>query len=226
MSHHYRFLLLLAPFVVSCASTRIPGEYARVSIAPSFSMSNVRTVAMLPMTLEGKENQRVDRLTGDRLAARLLDLGFRVIDQTRIEAEATQRKIDLTKPLTDRELRELASALNVDAYVTGSIAWRYIPAHSESNPDIIQTTHTEIKSVKGKDGKSRNDTLIVREDVPTIRQSSTEGQFVATGESIKLISASNGEVLIGGSAPNGSYDMTDEIVDAIRYRLFPPPSTK
>jgi hypothetical protein len=177
---------------------------------------------MLPMTAEGKQVPETDRLTGDRLAARLLDLGFRVIDQTRIEAEASTRKINLSKPLSDKELHELAAALNADAYVTGNISWHYVPAHSESNTDLIQASHTEIKTVKDKDGKSRFDTTIVRDDVPRTRQSSTEGQYVLTGESIKVLSASNGEVLVAGDAPTGPYDMTDEILDAIRYRMYPP----
>lgn len=224
MSNRYGLLLLIpASLLASCASTRIPGEYARVSIAPSFSSSSVHTVAMLPLALEGKPTQQTDRLTGDRLASRLLDLGFRVIDQTRLESEAASRKIDLTKPLSERDLRDLAAALSVDGYVTGNISWQYLPAHSESNPDVIHTTHTEIKTVKDKDGKTRNDTIVVRDEVPTVRQSSTEGQYVVTGESIKLLSASSGEVLIGGYAPSGGYDMTDEIVDAIRERLFPRP---
>jgi hypothetical protein len=223
MSNRYSLLLLSSALLASCATTRIPGEYAHVSIAPSFSTATVHTIAMLPLTLEGKPTQQEDRITADRLASRLLDLGFRVIDQTRIQAEATSRKIDLAKPLSERDLHELASALNVDGYVTGNISWQYIPAHSESNPEMMHTTHTEIKTLKDKDGKTRNDTVVVRDEVPTVRQSSTEGQYVVTGESIKLLSASSGEVLIGGYAPRGGYDMTDEIVDAIRERLFPRP---
>jgi hypothetical protein len=224
MSNRYGLLLALfaSSLLASCASSRIPGEYAHVSVSPAFSPSGMHTIAMMPMMAQGKQTLETDRLTGDRLASRLIDLGFRVIDQTRLEAEASARKIDLTKPLTDKDLRDLASVLNAEAYVTGNVSWRYVPAHSESNTEVVQASHTEIKTIKDKDGKSRFDTTIVKDDVPRMRQSSTEGQYVLTGETIKILSLASGEVLVAGDAPAGPYDLTDEIVDAIRNRLFPP----
>lgn len=214
-------LLLLLAVLAGCAST-IPGQYANVSVSPDYSNSTVRSIGILPLLVDGKPGELTDHLTNDRLATRLLDLGFRVIDASKFEARAQEHNIDLSKPLADNDLATLAQSLGIDAFVVGSIAWNYVPAHSESNPEMVQATHTEIKAIKDKDGHMRNDTTIVSDNVPTVRRSSTEGTYVPIGESIKLVSASTGEVLISGYVPSGDYDMTDEIVDAIKQRLFPP----
>lgn len=215
-------LLISLAFLTSCASTRIPGQYANVSVSPGYSGSAVHSIGILPLITDGKPGELTSHLTNDRLATRLLDLGFRVIDPSKFEARARERNIDLTKPLRDDDLHTLSESLGVDAFVMGSISWNYVPAHSETDPEMVQSTHTEIKEEKDRNGKTRNDTTIVQDNVPTVRQSSTEGQYVTVGESIKLVSASTGEILISGYVPSGYYDMTDEIVDAIKQRLFPP----
>jgi hypothetical protein len=115
----------------------------------------------------------------------------------------------------------LSQALKVDAYLAGSQTFEYIPAHSESHADVISTTRYEIRAITGKDGKVRNDTVWVHDETPTTRHSSVEGRYVPTGESVKVIGASTGEVLISGYVNNGAFDMTDEIVDAIHEHFWP-----
>lgn len=179
------------------------------------------TLGILPVIVEGKPDQQLDGMLADKLSARFLDLGFRVIDRSRIEASAKNLGIDLKAPVSQSDMAELSNELKVDAYLAGSQTFNYIPAHSESHSDVLTTTHYEVHASKGKDGKPRNDTIWVHDETPTVNHSSVEGQYLPNGESVKVVAASDGEVLISGYVGNGPFDMTDEIVDAIHEHFWP-----
>jgi hypothetical protein len=214
-------LLLSLAILSSCSTSRIPGSYAHVSISPAYSTGKTLTIGVLPVTIDGKPDQQADGMVADKLSARFLDLGFRVIDRSRIEASARNLGIDLTKPVSQPDIKRLSMDLNVDAYLAGSQSFNYIPAHSESHSDVIQTTHYEIHKTTGRDGKPRNDTTWVHDETPTTQHSSVEGQYVPIGESVKIVAAQDGEVLISGYVGSGPFDMTDEIVDAIHEHFWP-----
>jgi hypothetical protein len=192
-----------------------------VSVSEGYSISKPLTIGVLPVIIDGKPDQRGDAMLSDKLSARFLDLGFRVIDRSRTEASARALGIDLAAPISQADMNRLSNDLKVDAYLAGSRTFNYIPAHSESHADVIRTTHFEVHKTTGRDGKPRNDTIWVHDETPTTSHSSVEGEYVPVGESVRVVGATDGEVLISGYVTSGPYDMTDEIVDAIHEHFWP-----
>jgi hypothetical protein len=190
-----------------------------VSVSPMYDASHQLTLGVLPVIVDGKPDQQSDRSMTDQIAERFLELGFRVIDQSTVNAAAKSLGIDVTKELSTTEMMKLAGQLKLDAFLAGTAQMKFYPASSESRSELIPTTRYEIRNSRDKDGRQRADTIVVHDEVPSVRQSSIGDRYELTAVSLKVLKAENGEVLISGFAEGGGYDKPREIVDAIRMRL-------
>ena len=198
MKRHILIPALLMLSACGVASTpRVPveqqtGASATTRLSPRFDKKKNR-VAILPFVNSGISG--LDYGTPDKLALKLMEMGFIVVDRSQTEAIFTELKLNMSGAISPEQLKQVGKLLGIDLLAAGTLQYTRVPGSSYAYGN--------------KFGTSGN---------------SVEGYDRLDGETIRMIDIETGEVMISSFCCDEKFNgssMAVEIAESIERQLFP-----
>jgi hypothetical protein len=118
--------------LVGCASgmkkvsvPQQPGKYSNTIVNPKFDFANKNRVAILPFHKTGQDG--IEYTTSDKLANRLLEMGFTIVDRSQVDAAFNTLNLNAVGMISVEKLKEIGKLLPVDIIAVGTLHYEYIP---------------------------------------------------------------------------------------------------
>jgi curli biogenesis system outer membrane secretion channel CsgG len=129
-------LLILSSFVIFSSTVMgcgpvnrsIPLDETKVSIviSPNFDIKKHQKVAVMPIYGE-RNNGVLEAQASDVFAAKLMEMGFTVVERTQIQRIFNELQLSMSGMLSKDELNKIGKLLNIDMIVMGTASeWNQV----------------------------------------------------------------------------------------------------
>lgn len=183
--------------------TYIKGTAAKTVISENFNFRKGMRIAVMPFVESGKDKNGISPLASDKFSAKLMEMGFIVVERSALMAIFKELKLNYTGVLSDKDRKSIGKLLNIDLLVFGTLTYSFIPASYSSQPQLR---------------------FIVQENAsPPGQITNSRGAYYALGaESIRVIKIETGEIMIMSNVNVGdtqNHSMSEEMAESIKYKL-------
>ena len=129
-------------FFIGCSNC----SQCHLTTSPSFNNKQSLTLLILPVTTNGNPNVTSLPNYSDDITTPFLEAGFKIVDRSAAEVAASKLGLSLNDGIAEKNVKALASALNVDAILLSSVAYAFIPAESGVTP----SSYNKVTDSTGK----------------------------------------------------------------------------
>lgn len=192
------FYIITILFLIPSCMVYIKGSIATTAISDNFQYKSGIKIAVLPFEEKGKQQTNINIAATDKLSAKLMEMGFIVVERTALESVLEELKLNYISILSDDNRKEVGKLLNADLLVFGTLTYEYEPS-----------SYTSIPMVNFATGQSYGNI-----------SEATGSNYILTSGSIRIVDVESGEVKISSYTKSiRGYSITEEIAESIRQKL-------
>lgn len=191
-----RFLpLIIALFSIIFAGCTSRSTVKTV-VSPLLEVNRPLKIAVLPFSTSGNPGLKTDESYIDSLNIQLMELGFVVIERSRVGAVLDELNLEQSGMTSEQSSRKIGELLGADVLVIGTVNYRYVPAKSS--------------------GGSYKPFLI---GPSTSFDSRKEAFYQLESISIRFVGTENGAVMLSSQASGSERYLKDDLLLSIREKI-------